>query len=209
MFCLISKLSFLVCLMLCLGLRPPSFQKRFLEILVEMGFCIFGLLSTIYRKMNPQSSTHFLIFLLDICEIFYTEKQLTRLDKLINDFIKEHIVKNFYGIGSKEKSYQDLSSEFKSLKVYFIGTKEESLFKSCDQNLEPGIKTNDITKEEFFEESVLEIKDEFDPLTTLDTVALPIEQVDFPAVTICPQGSRKEIVDSVLFRQLKEYIADK
>ena len=46
-------------------------------------------------------------------------------------------------------------------------------------------------------------------ITTLDTVALPIEQVDFPAVTICPQGSRKEIIDSVLFRQLKEYIADK
>ena len=46
-------------------------------------------------------------------------------------------------------------------------------------------------------------------ITTLDTVALPIEEVEFPAVTICPQGSRKEIIDSVLFRQLKEYIADK
>ena len=43
-------------------------------------------------------------------------------------------------------------------------------------------------------------------VTTLDTVALPIEEIKFPAVTICPQGSRKEIIDSVLFRQLKEYI---
>ena len=43
-------------------------------------------------------------------------------------------------------------------------------------------------------------------ITTLDTVALPIEEIDFPAVTICPQGSRQEIVDLVLFRQLTEYI---
>ena len=45
-------------------------------------------------------------------------------------------------------------------------------------------------------------------ITTLDTVALPIEEIEFPAVTICPQGSRQEIIDSVLFRQLKEYIAE-
>ena len=46
-----------------------------------------------------------------------------------------------------------------------------------------------------------------DPVvTTLDTVALPIEEIEFPAVTICPQGSRQEIVDLVLFRQLTEYI---
>ena len=111
--------------------------------------------------------------LLDICEISYTEKQLTRLDKLINDFIKQHtFIKKFHGIGSKENSYQDLSSElkFKSLKVYFIGTKEENSFKSCDQNLDPGTKNNDIIKEEFFEESVLEIKDEFDPFANLDVI---------------------------------------
>ena len=43
-------------------------------------------------------------------------------------------------------------------------------------------------------------------ITTLDTAALPIEEIEFPAVTICPQGSRREIIDSVLFRQLKRYI---
>ena len=46
-----------------------------------------------------------------------------------------------------------------------------------------------------------------DPVvTTLNTVALPIEEIEFPAVTICPQGSRQEIIDLVLFRQLTEYI---
>ena len=43
-------------------------------------------------------------------------------------------------------------------------------------------------------------------ITTLDTVALPIEEIEFPAVTICPQGSRQEIIDLVLYRQLTEYI---
>ena len=46
-------------------------------------------------------------------------------------------------------------------------------------------------------------------ITTLDTVSLPIEEVEFPAVTICPQGSVKKILDSVLFKQLKEYIGNK
>ena len=46
-------------------------------------------------------------------------------------------------------------------------------------------------------------------ITTLDTVALPIKEIEFPAVTICPQGSREEVMDSVLFRQLKEYIQNK
>ena len=46
-------------------------------------------------------------------------------------------------------------------------------------------------------------------ISTLETVAEPIEDIEFPAVTICPQGSRQEIIDSVLFRQLKEYIDTK
>ena len=46
-------------------------------------------------------------------------------------------------------------------------------------------------------------------ISTLETVAEPIEDIEFPAVTICPQGSRQEIIDSVLFRQLKEYIESK
>ena len=46
-------------------------------------------------------------------------------------------------------------------------------------------------------------------ITTLDTVALPIEKIEFPAVTICPQGSVNKITESVLFKQLKEYIIEK
>ena len=46
-------------------------------------------------------------------------------------------------------------------------------------------------------------------ITTLDTVALPIEKVDFPAVTICPQGSVHGILDAVLFKQFKEYVRNK
>ena len=46
-------------------------------------------------------------------------------------------------------------------------------------------------------------------ITTLDTVALPIEDIEFPAVTICPQGSVKQIMDNVLFKQLREYIIEK
>ena len=43
-------------------------------------------------------------------------------------------------------------------------------------------------------------------ITTLETAALPIENIDFPAITICPQGSINQILSSVLFKQLKEYI---
>ena len=46
-------------------------------------------------------------------------------------------------------------------------------------------------------------------ITTLRTVSQPIEEIEFPAVTICPQGSRQEILDSVLYRQFKRYIRNK
>ena len=46
-------------------------------------------------------------------------------------------------------------------------------------------------------------------ITTLDTVALPLEEIEFPAVTICPQGSVLDITDAVLFQQFKEYVRNK
>ena len=46
-------------------------------------------------------------------------------------------------------------------------------------------------------------------ITTLDTVAHPIEEIQFPAVTICPQGSLDNVLESVLFKQLREYIQHK
>ena len=44
-------------------------------------------------------------------------------------------------------------------------------------------------------------------ITSLKTVAMPIEKIKFPAITICPQGSRQEILDSVLYRQFTQYIS--
>ena len=46
-------------------------------------------------------------------------------------------------------------------------------------------------------------------VTTLDTIALPIDEIEFPAVTICPQGSIKDILDNVLFKQFIEYVSNK
>ena len=49
-----------------------------------------------------------------------------------------------------------------------------------------------------------------DPVvTSLDTVKMPISEIEFPAVTICPQGSVNEIMNSVLFKQFKEYVNEK
>ena len=108
--------------------------------------------------------------LLDACGISYTEKQLKKLDRLFNHLVKGNIFKNFPGIGSKDNSYKDLSPHFKSLKVYFIENKEKESLSENDSNnyFEP--ENNIVIKEEILEESVLEIKDEFDPLTTLETV---------------------------------------
>jgi hypothetical protein len=110
--------------------------------------------------------------LLDACGISYTEKQLKKLDRLFNHLVKGHIFKNFPGIGSKDNSYTDLSPHFKSLKVYFIENKgKESLSENnCSKYFEPETENNVVIKEETLEESVLEIKGEFDPLTTLETV---------------------------------------
>ena len=46
-------------------------------------------------------------------------------------------------------------------------------------------------------------------VTNLETIALPIEDIKFPAVTICPQGSVKDVMDNVLFQQLTEYVSQK
>lgn len=48
------------------------------------------------------------------------------------------------------------------------------------------------------------------PVTTnLATNSLPMEKIKFPAVTVCPQGYTKEIMDNVLGLQFKEYLKEK
>ena len=61
-----------------------------------------------------------------------------------------------------------------------------------------------------FQTMTLYVQWKDDPVvTSLDTVALSIEEVEFPAVTICPQGAVREIGDAVLFKQFKEYVIEK
>ena len=61
-----------------------------------------------------------------------------------------------------------------------------------------------------FQTTTLYMQWKDDPVvTSLDTVALSIEEVEFPAVTICPQGAIREIGDAVLFKQFKEYVMEK
>ena len=43
-------------------------------------------------------------------------------------------------------------------------------------------------------------------LTSVGTTGYPIEQVQFPAITICAQGSVREIVDAALVKQFREYV---
>ena len=40
-------------------------------------------------------------------------------------------------------------------------------------------------------------------ITIIGTTGLPIEKVKFPSITICGQGTAKEIVDAALFKQFK------
>ena len=49
-----------------------------------------------------------------------------------------------------------------------------------------------------------------DPIvTTLKTTSYPIEDIDYPAVTLCPQGSIQEIMDAALFNQFEEWLVQK
>ena len=46
-------------------------------------------------------------------------------------------------------------------------------------------------------------------ITTISTTAYPIKKVDFPAITICSQGSAKDILDTALLRQFERYVKSK
>ena len=45
--------------------------------------------------------------------------------------------------------------------------------------------------------------------TTVNTAAYPIKNVDFPAITICSQGSAKDVLDTVMFKQFEKYLKSK
>ena len=50
---------------------------------------------------------------------------------------------------------------------------------------------------------------EFPVITTLDTISYPIEKIEFPAVTLCPQGSVLEIMDTVFYYQFEKWVIRK
>ena len=43
-------------------------------------------------------------------------------------------------------------------------------------------------------------------VTSLDTISLPIENIEFPAVTVCPQGSTVDLMDRFFYNQFEEWL---
>ena len=46
-------------------------------------------------------------------------------------------------------------------------------------------------------------------ITTINTTAYPIKRVEFPAITICSQGSAKNVMDAVILRQFELFLKAK
>ena len=46
-------------------------------------------------------------------------------------------------------------------------------------------------------------------ITTINTTAYPIENIEFPAITICSQGAAKNVMETVLVKQFETYLEDK
>ena len=44
-------------------------------------------------------------------------------------------------------------------------------------------------------------------ITTINTIAYPIKNIEFPAITICSQGAAKDVMDTVLLQQFEEYLS--
>ena len=44
-------------------------------------------------------------------------------------------------------------------------------------------------------------------ITTINTIAYPIKNIEFPAITICSQGAAKDVMDNVLLQQFEEYLS--
>ena len=110
--------------------------------------------------------------LLDACGISYTDKQLTKLDKLINELLKKLSLHKFVSNETTQNdsipNYQDKSrtkdftdkTELEPSQNYI----QEFLF-------EPESQSNYTIMEEISRESEIEIKDEFpkDPFASLET----------------------------------------
>ena len=46
-----------------------------------------------------------------------------------------------------------------------------------------------------------------DPIiTVINTTSYPIENIEFPAITICSQGLAKDLMENVMMQQFKSYM---
>jgi hypothetical protein len=43
-------------------------------------------------------------------------------------------------------------------------------------------------------------------ITTINSTAYPIKNIEFPAITICSQGTSKDVMDTVILKQFEEYL---
>ena len=43
-------------------------------------------------------------------------------------------------------------------------------------------------------------------ITTINTTAYPIQNIEFPAITICSQGTAKDLMDKVILNQFEAYL---
>ena len=46
-------------------------------------------------------------------------------------------------------------------------------------------------------------------ITSLETTSLPVEEIPFPAITICGQGLIREVVKSAIFKQFSLHVESK
>ena len=65
--------------------------------------------------------------LLDVCGIFYTEKQLTSLQKLVNDIVMKYIPQNLHEKGSDSSDF--LQDQFGKKEDFSVSAKIESFEK--------------------------------------------------------------------------------
>ena len=110
--------------------------------------------------------------LLDACGISYTDKQLTKLDKLINELLKKLSLHKFV---SNETTQNDSIPDYqdKSGHKDFTDKTELKPSQNCIQefHFESESQSNDTIMEEISRESEIEIKEEFpkDPFASLET----------------------------------------
>ena len=104
--------------------------------------------------------------LLDACGIYYTDKQLSKLDKLVNDLLKKLSLQQQFDSAPDSKD--------KSRNEDFVNKKELKPFQHCIQefDFESRSQYENTIKKEILEESATEIKDEFpnDPFVSLETI---------------------------------------